>query len=99
MKKSGIKKTNQLPMRSLIRNRFFGKFNLGVVPKHMIALLVIAMLFFSKNTNAGAFTASGSTLTLDLNVASQLPGVVANGTTYSFTLGGGATNARPGTTG
>jgi hypothetical protein len=61
-------------------------------------LVVVSMIFFSNTSYAGAFTASGTTLTLDLDVASQLVSVVSNGTTYTFTLSGGATNTWTGTT-
>ena len=61
-------------------------------------LLALLLLGSYNNSYAGAFTASGSTLTLDLDVASQLVTVVATSTTYTFTLSGGATNTWTGTT-
>jgi hypothetical protein len=64
-----------------------------------IAFLLSFLAFFVNHQSyAGSFTASGSTLTLNLNVASQLVTVVSTGSTYTFTLSGGATNTWSGTT-
>lgn len=61
-------------------------------------LIICAAIFCSTFAKAGSFTVSGSTITMDLNVASQMVTVVSTGTTYTFTLSGGATNAWTGTT-
>lgn len=63
---------------------------------HFYSLILMSLC--SVRAVAGAFSASGSTLTLDLNVASQLVSVAATSTTYTFTLSGGATNTWSGTT-
>ena len=68
------------------------------LPKHISTFLVMFLLCFSNATYAGSFTASGSTLTLDLDVAGQLVTVASSGTTFTFTLSGGATNTWTGTT-
>jgi hypothetical protein len=77
----------------LLRKSTFSGFT-----KCINTFMVTAMLFFGSKTYAGSFTASGTTLTLDLDVASQLVTVVSTGTTYTFTLSGGATNTWTGTT-
>jgi len=79
-------------------NQFLSKFTYSGLPKCIITLMVMAMLFFGNKTYAGSFTASGTTLTLDLNVANQFVTVVSTGTTYTFTLSNGATNTWTGTT-
>jgi hypothetical protein len=45
------------------------------------------------SAQAGTRSASGTTLNIDLDVASQVVTVVSTGSTYTFTLSGGATNA------
>jgi hypothetical protein len=44
------------------------------------------------SAQAATRSASGTTLNIDLNVANQVVTVVSTGTTYTFTLSGGATN-------
>jgi hypothetical protein len=44
------------------------------------------------SAQAGTLSASGTTLNIDLDVASQLVTLVSTGSTYTFTLSGGATN-------
>ena len=66
--------------------------------KAIALFLSFFLLLGIQKSYAGSFTASGSTLSLDLNVASQLVTVVSTGTTYTFTLSGGATNTWTGTT-
>jgi len=69
-----------------------GKNTFNAFPKWMNPPFVLALLFFCNPIFAGTFTAGEGTLTLDLDVANQLVSVVSNGTTYTFTLSGGATN-------
>ena len=45
------------------------------------------------SAQAGTRSASGTSLNIDLDVASQVVTVVSTGSTYTFTLSGGATNA------
>ena len=78
--------------------QFLRKSTCWGLPKHISTFLVMFLLFISNATYAGSFTASGGTLTLDLDVAGQLVGVVSTGTNFNFTLSGGATNAWSGTT-
>lgn len=66
--------------------------------RHITWIALMLTGFCSNRLVAGSFTASGSTLTIDLDVASQLVTVVSTGTTYTFTLSGGATNSWTGTT-
>ena len=44
------------------------------------------------SAQAGTLRASGTTLNIDLDVASQVVTLVSTGSTYTFTLSGGATN-------
>ena len=60
--------------------------------RHLTWIALILTGFCSTRVLAGSFTASGSNLSIDLNVAGQLVTVVSTGTTYTFTLSGGATN-------
>jgi hypothetical protein len=81
-------------------NSFYSIFTKKQIMKKskLLCVLFLFLLCGIHETRAGDFTASGSTLTLDLNVANQLVSVVSNGTSYTFTLSGGATNTWSGTT-
>jgi hypothetical protein len=79
----------------------YKKQKLYIMKRSRLLYFLLCFIFLGsgiQQSRAGNFTASGTTLTLDLDVASQLVTVVSTGTTYTFTLSGGTTNTWTGTT-